>query len=53
MSEDITIQYCGPYTIQTSDATLSSQIVESVNVAIDRSELEDNEIPIPQEVECN
>jgi len=50
MSGDITIQYCGPYTIQTSDASLSPQIVESVNVAIDRSELKDYEVPVTQEV---
>ena len=50
MSGDITIQYCGPYTIQTSDAALSPQIVESVNVAIDRSELKDYEVPVTQEV---
>lgn len=52
MSSDITIQYCGPYTIHTSDAVLSPQIVESVSVAIDRSELKDYEMPIAQEVEC-
>lgn len=52
MSRDITIQYCGPYTIQTSDAALSPQIVESVNVAIDRSELKDHESPVVQVVNC-
>lgn len=51
MSGDFTIQYCGPYTIQTSDAALGPQIVESVSVAIDRSELIDHEMPIAQEVE--
>lgn len=50
MSRDITIQYCGPYTIQTSDATLNPQTVESVSIAIDRSELKDYEIPVAQEV---
>lgn len=50
MSGNITIQYRGPYTIQTSDAALSPQIVESVNVAIDRSELKDYEVPVTQEV---
>lgn len=52
MSGDITIQYCGPFTIQTSDVALSPQIVESVNVAIDRSELKDFEAPVAQEVNC-
>lgn len=52
MSGDITIQYCGPFTIQTSDAALSPQIVESVSVAIDRSELKDYETPIAQEIKC-
>ena len=52
MSRDITIQYCGPYTIQTSDAALSPQIVESVSIAIDRGELKDYEMPVAQEVEC-
>ena len=50
MSRDITIQYCGPYTIQTSDASLSPQIVESVSVEIDRSELKDYEKPVVREV---
>lgn len=51
MSRDITIQYCGPYTIQTSDATLSPQIVKSVSIAINRSELKDYETPVVQEIE--
>ena len=46
MSRDITVQYCGPYTIQTSDASLSPQIVESVSVSIDRGELKDYEKPV-------
>lgn len=50
MSGDITIQYCGPYTIQTSDAAISPQIVESVNIAIDRNELKEYEMPVAQEV---
>lgn len=50
MSRDFTIQYCGPYTIQTSDATLSPQIVESVSIDINRSELKDYETPVDQEV---
>ena len=50
MSRDFTIQYCGPYTIQTSDATVSTPIVESVSVAIDRSELKDYETPVAQEI---
>lgn len=50
MSRDITIQYCGPYTIQTSDASLSPQIVESVNLSIDRSELKDYEKPVVREI---
>ena len=50
MSRDITIQYCGPYTIQTSDASLSPQIVESVSVEIDRRELKDYEKPVVREV---
>lgn len=52
MSGDITIQYCGPYSIQTSDATLSPQIVESVSFLIDRNELKDYEMPVSQEVKC-
>ena len=50
MSEDCTIQYCGPYTIQTSDATLSSHLVESVSVSIDRNELKDYESPVNQDI---
>lgn len=52
MSGNITIQYCGPYSIQTSDATLSPQIVESVSVDIDRSELIDQEMPVDQEIKA-
>lgn len=52
MSGDFTIQYCGPYIIQTSDAAISPQIVESVSVAIDRDELKEYEIPVAQEVKC-
>lgn len=50
MSRVITIQYCGPYTIQTSDASLSPQIVESVSLSIDRSELKDYEKPVVREI---
>ena len=52
MSGDITIQYCGPFTIQTSDAVLSPQIVENMSVVIDRSELKDYERPVAQEIKC-
>lgn len=52
MSEDIIIQYCGPYTIQTSDAALSPQIVESLSVEIGRGELKDYEMPVAQEIKC-
>lgn len=52
MSGDVIIQYCGPYTIQTSDAALSPQIVESLSVAIDRNELKDYEMPVAQEIKC-
>lgn len=52
MNRDITIRYCGPYTIQTSDAAISPQTVESVSVAIDRNELKEYEIPVAQEVKC-
>lgn len=53
MSRDITIQYCGPYTIQTSDASISPQIVESVSVSIDRGELKNYEMPVAQEIKCS
>lgn len=49
MNSDVMIQYCGPYTIQSSEATLSPQTVESVSISIDRGELIDYEIPIPQD----
>lgn len=52
MSSDITIKYCGPYTIQTSDAALRPQIVDSVSFSIDRNELKDYEMPVEQEVKC-
>lgn len=50
MGKDILIQYCGPYTIQTSDAAMSSQFVDSVSVAIERNELREHECPVAQEV---
>lgn len=50
MSGDFNIQYCGPYTIQTSDAALSPQIVENVNISIDRGEIIDHEMPVVQEI---
>ncbi len=51
MNSDVMIQYSGPYTIQSSDATISPQTVESVCISIDRGELKDYEIPISQDVQ--
>ena len=47
---DVVIQYCGPYSIQTSDATVCTKSVESVSVAIERDTLGDYEHPVLQEV---
>ena len=52
MSEDIIMQYLGPYTILTTDVTLSPQIVECVSIAIDRNQLKEYEIPVDQSKEC-
>ncbi len=44
------IQYCGPYTIMTSDATIDSQVVDSFNVDIERAELEKYECLVVQAI---
>jgi len=49
MNSDVIMQYSGPYTIQSSGATLSPQTVESVSISIDRVELKDYEMPISQD----
>lgn len=51
MNSDVMIQYCGPYTIQSSEATISPQTVESISISIDRGELKDYEMPIFQDVQ--
>ncbi len=43
MSKDVYIQYCGPYSIQTSDATRISQSIESTSFTIERAQLRDTE----------
>lgn len=43
MSKDVYIQYCGPYLIQTSDATRISQSIESTSFTIERVQLRDTE----------
>lgn len=47
---DVIIKYCGPFTIQTSDATINANSVESVNVAIERVILKGQERPLEVEV---
>lgn len=47
---DVVIQYCGPYSIQTSDASMSTKSVESVSLAIERETLRDYEQPEFHEV---
>lgn len=43
MDKTTFIQYCGPYSIQTSDATIIVQPVESLSIFVDRAQLESNE----------
>lgn len=39
MDRTYMIQYCGPYSIKTSDATIVTQSVESINMFIERAQL--------------
>ena len=46
MDRDVMIQYCGPYLIQTTEAVMMGQTVESFNIAVDRSTLLEEENPV-------
>lgn len=43
MDRDVMIQYCGPYLIQTTEAVMMGQTVDSFNIAVDRSMLSEEE----------
>ena len=45
MSKDIIIQYCGPYSIQTSDAAIIARSIESSSFIVEREQLEELELP--------
>lgn len=46
MDRDVMIQYCGPYLIQTTDAIMGTQIIESTNIVVERSMLPEVEEPV-------
>lgn len=43
MSEDVKVQYTGPYTIQSSDSANIPLIAETVSISIDRNKIKDSE----------
>lgn len=45
MSKDVIIQYCGPYSIQTSDAAIFARSIESSSIVVEREQLENLERP--------
>ena len=45
------IEYCGPYSIQTTNAVISEQIVDSKVVVVERNQLKDYENPVLQYIE--
>lgn len=45
MIKDIIIQYCGPYSIQTSDAAIVARSIDSSSIVVERERLENLERP--------
>lgn len=43
MNRDILIHYCGPYSIQTTDVTISSPAIENTNIFVERGQLREEE----------
>lgn len=50
MDRDIYIQYCGPYSIQTSDAVRVARPIESVSIEVERGQLKGMEQPVIREI---
>ena len=49
MSEDVIVQYTGPYTIQSSDSANIPPIAESESISIDRNTIRKNEYFVVQD----
>ena len=37
------IQYCGPYSIQTSDVSNIQQLIENISIVVERRQLQEKE----------
>lgn len=48
MSEDVKVQYTGPYTIQSSDSANIPPIAETISISIDRNTIRNNEYFVDQ-----
>lgn len=46
MDMDVFIQYCGPYSIQTSDVSEVPQFIENTSIVVERGQLQENEQPV-------
>ena len=53
MDREVMIQYSGPYLIQTTEAIMMGQTVESLNIVVDRGALleEENRVNVYQQEE--
>lgn len=50
MDNNVLIQYCGPYSIQTSDAPKIQQFIENTNIVVERGQLQEIERSVTQNV---
>lgn len=48
MDMDVLIQYCGPYSIQTSDAPKIQQSIENISIVVERGQLQEIEHSVVQ-----
>jgi hypothetical protein len=51
MDREVIIQYCGPYLIQTTDAIMEMQAVESTHIIVERGLFPEVELPVSGEME--
>lgn len=49
MDKEFLMEYCGPYSIQTSSAVISEQIIDSETLIVEREQLRDMEQPVVQD----
>lgn len=50
MDKEVMMEYCGPYSIQTTSAVISEQIIDSEIVVIGREQLRSMEQPVIQDI---